>query len=514
MSRSRNVSITAASLGVVMTIVPWSAPPAETTERSFDPEDYAVEAQERIEANLERFSVPGAAIAVVLEGEVVWAAGVGVADTSTERPVQPDTLFQAGSLSKSVLAWTVLHLAYEGTIDLDAPVEPQLDGWSLPQTPYDTDGVTPRRLLEHRSGLPFSIDATPRSPASFRTGAVDRDAFTLVQEPGAGFIYSNPGYALLALLVEDATGDDLATAAEERIPQPLGMLDSTFALDVADQRRAATGHTLDGDTVEPTWPSPLGASGLHTTALDLATLVAATHDGARPAGHGVLPAAQVDELLQPRASTAGFPHRLMTDATAYGHFVDDLDGVDLALNAGEEQGWVSGFATAPTAGHGVVILTNSRNGYPLLVEELRAWSQATGLGTPRLVRVYGSLRTGAWIAIGLLATTSVILVAVAMRRRRQATTSVARGSAPWRSRLVAGGSAVVLLTGWWVVVAPVVRPFLPDLMTWIHLTVTTTAALLLVHLARSVTRHRAGPARPTGGSEATAATEPGSPASR
>ena len=79
--------------------------------------------------------------------------------------------------------------------------------------------------------------------------------------------------------------------------------------------------------------------------------------------------------------TDGLSHRLMTDATAHGHFVDDLDGVQLVLNAGEEEGWVGGFARAPAEGQGIVLLTNSRNGYPLLIEEPRAWSEATGLGT-------------------------------------------------------------------------------------------------------------------------------------
>ena len=488
---SQMVRITAVLLGAVIASGLWSVPSGVAAERSSELDGYIgyiVAAEERIADNLDRFSVPGAAVALAVDGEVVWAAGVGVADVATGREVRPDTLFQAGSLTKSVMAWTVLHLATEGAVDLDEPVEAQIDGWSLPDTPHDTDGVTPRRLLEHRSGLPFSIDATPGSPARFRTGEVDPEAFTLVQEPGAGFIYSNPGYALLALLVEDATGDDLATVVGERVLQPLGMPDSTFALDVGDQRRAATGYTTDGDTVEATWPGPLGASGLHTTALDLASLVAATHHGAEPAGRGVLSAAQVGELLQPRAPTDGLPHRLMTDATAYGHFVDDLDGAPLVLNAGEEEGWVGGFATAPADGHGIVLLTNSRNGYPLLIEELRAWSEVTGLGTPRFVGVYDGLRVGAWSAIALLAASSAMLLVVHARRWRQATPSPVLSTWWWRSPLVAAGSAVLLLAGWWGLVAPVVRPFLPDLLRWLSLTVTATAALLMLRAAWFVAR--------------------------
>lgn len=155
-------SVAAVLAPTVVAGVPFSAGPAEATVRSIDLDASAVvETRERVVANLERFSVPGAALALVVDGEVAWAEGFGLADTASGGSVQPDTRFQAGSLSKSVLAWTVLQLAAEGTIDLDVPVETQIiDGWSLPETPYDTAGVTSRRLLAHTSGLPFAIDGT------------------------------------------------------------------------------------------------------------------------------------------------------------------------------------------------------------------------------------------------------------------------------------------------------------------------------------------------------------------
>ena len=475
--RSRSVAVAAAAAGALLLAISTTA-----SQVSASGSDQQVrEVRQRVEGNLARFSVPGAAVALVVDGEVAWTEGFGEADEATGRPVTPDTIFQAGSISKSVTAWAVLHLAAEGAIDLDAPVEAQVEGWSLPDSPYDTAGVTPRRLLAHTSGLPFAIGATPRSPARFRSGEVGREAFTLVQEPGSGFIYSNPGYALLALLVEDATGDDFASVLAERVLEPLGMEDSTFELDGSGVARSATGYTADGEPVAPTWPSPLGASGLHTTAVDLARFVAAAHDGDLAAGRGVLSPDEVRQLHQPRIETAGLPHRLMTDAAAYGHFVEGFQDADLIMNAGEDEGWISGFATVPATGQGMVVLTNGRNGYPLIIEELQAWSQANELGRPRLVGVYTGLRTGARVAIALLMAASAGLVVTLARRLRpwETLASFRRRSSRVR-RLAVLGAGALLLTVWWVLLREVLGVFLPTTTSWLGLAVTVTGALMIL----------------------------------
>lgn len=140
---------------------------------------------QRVAANLARSSVSGAALALVVDGEVVWAEGFGTADVETGRRVHADTIFPAGSRSKPVTAWAAMSLASDGLIDLDAPVQTQIGGWSLPDPPFDADGVTPRRLLAHACGWTISriaalaailddleerSSATPTtSPASYRT---------------------------------------------------------------------------------------------------------------------------------------------------------------------------------------------------------------------------------------------------------------------------------------------------------------------------------------------------------
>jgi CubicO group peptidase (beta-lactamase class C family) len=98
-------------------------------------------------------TTPGLAVALVQHGQVVWAAGYGLADPATGQPVTATTCFQAASLSKPVTAWGVLRLVESGRIGLDEPVIGHLGRWRPPPSLVDADGITVRRLLSHTAGL-------------------------------------------------------------------------------------------------------------------------------------------------------------------------------------------------------------------------------------------------------------------------------------------------------------------------------------------------------------------------
>ena len=121
--------------------------------------------------------VPGAAVALVRDGQLAWAGGYGQADPARQVPVTADTVFQVGSISKPVTAWGVLRLVDKGLLDLDAPVETYLTRWHLPTSNYDADGVTIRRLLTHSAGLsqhgyPGLSPTQPLPPLEFSLSGV------------------------------------------------------------------------------------------------------------------------------------------------------------------------------------------------------------------------------------------------------------------------------------------------------------------------------------------------------
>ncbi len=117
-------------------------------------ETFTTHSDERVPALMDRYAIPGASIALIREGEIVWIGAYGYADLNAPRPVTPETRFRVQSLTKSVTAWGVLHLVEQGVISLDDPVTQHVTTWEFPETAYDWDDVTIRRLLSHSAGLP------------------------------------------------------------------------------------------------------------------------------------------------------------------------------------------------------------------------------------------------------------------------------------------------------------------------------------------------------------------------
>lgn len=162
---------------------------------------------------LETFGMHGA-ILVEMDGEVVLAKGYGVADHATGRPLTRGTSFHLGSLGKQFTAACILKLESMGRLAVEDPVERYLDG-----VPDDKRGITIHQLLTHTSGLPYMPgDGSPLDlPLEF--------------EPGERWAYSNPGYSVLARIVERVGGAPLADLAATLLFEPAGMSHTTYVGD-------------------------------------------------------------------------------------------------------------------------------------------------------------------------------------------------------------------------------------------------------------------------------------------
>lgn len=151
---------------------------------------------------------PGLAVAVIRQGEVVFARRYGLADVQRQIPISTSTVFNVGSVSKQFTGLAVAMLVNEGKLSLDADVRTQ-----IPQMQPELPGIRVRQLLQHTSGLRDFIgalrlaDVDPRDPISFNQmlNLVTRQKgvnFT----PGTQYSYSNANYALLAEIVERVAG--------------------------------------------------------------------------------------------------------------------------------------------------------------------------------------------------------------------------------------------------------------------------------------------------------------------
>ena len=326
------------------------------------------------------------AVARLESGIPVLLRGLGVMDDRTMRPVTPDTLFQAASISKPVTAWGVMHLVEEGRVDLDGDVQRYLTRWRLPPSEFDVEQVTVRRLLSHTAGISvpsYRGSSTGRAASDLETtlsGGVGSPVVRLIQPPGSAFSYSGGGYGLLQLLVEEVSGEPFAQFMRTTVFEPLEMMDSSFEEPPAPAE-VATPHDWAGNPIALLHYPVAAAAGLLSTAADLARFVAAgfSDPDNAPAGRSVLSPESVGLLLAPQRETG--------DEWTLGYATRMLgNGVRIHFHTGANTGFTAAIAAAPELGEGLVVLTNSDRGSEIMWDLFEVWEAKTaGLGLGDLI---------------------------------------------------------------------------------------------------------------------------------
>ncbi|HOT60532.1 MAG TPA: serine hydrolase domain-containing protein [Spirochaetales bacterium] len=239
-------------------------------------DEFKAHMDERIPALMKLYGIPGCNIALVKDNEVVWTEGYGYADVSNRRALTVDTPMSVQSITKSVTAWGVMRLWEKGLIDVDAPVSQYLKSWQFPLTDYRIEKITVRQLLSHTAGMPLGDFTNIYSPGEAMPS--NRDVMSgeavLMREPRTGFSYSNTGYNLLEILIEDVTGQSFSDYIRREVLLPLGMESAVFDIDKAVTPYPPTGYNLKGEPV-PVYLYPSKASGgLFATAHDIARFAA------------------------------------------------------------------------------------------------------------------------------------------------------------------------------------------------------------------------------------------------
>jgi CubicO group peptidase (beta-lactamase class C family) len=176
-----------------------------------------------VRGQLAAWEVPGCAVAAVLDGEVVLAAGWGHRDQAAETPVTRDTLFAIGSVTKAFTVAAVGALVDEGLLEWERPLQDYLPGLRL-HDPVVTGRVTITDLLAHRSGLPRHDLTWLGHPDLSRADLVRRLRFLpLSRDLRQRFQYCNLGYLVAGYLVEELSGLPWEQYVQSRLLTPLGM---------------------------------------------------------------------------------------------------------------------------------------------------------------------------------------------------------------------------------------------------------------------------------------------------
>ena len=232
-----------------------------------------------VQAEMQQQRIPGLALAVMRDGQIVKAQGYGLSNIELNVPVSPQTVFQSGSVGKQFTAAGIMMLVEEGIVGLDDKISKYFLG-----APESWNKITVRHLLTHTSGLK---DYTHKN-IDFRRDYTEEELLKVLQTlpfdfaPGDKYRYSNSGYMLLGILIHRVTGKFYGDFLQQRIFGPLGMT-TTRIISEEDiiPNRAAGYRLVKGVIKNQEWVSPTlnttADGSLYFTVLDLAKWDAALY---------------------------------------------------------------------------------------------------------------------------------------------------------------------------------------------------------------------------------------------
>ncbi|MGI6513968.1 MAG: serine hydrolase domain-containing protein [Syntrophomonadales bacterium] len=252
-----------------------------------------------------------------------------------------------------------------------------------------------------------------------------------IREAGAGFAYSNVGYNILEILIEDVTGQSFSEYLRSEVFLPLGMESATFEIDSAAMPYPPTGYNLSGKPV-PVYLYPSKASGgLFATANDIARFAAA---GLKE--NPVLNPESVEQMYQPESYKIGI-YGLVFEAYGLGHYIEKLpNGLSSVSHGGQGNGIMTHFQSVPETGDAIVILTNSQRSWPLIAYVLSDWAQWRAFPSVGMGKIIWG-HYGLCAVIGMLISASLLMILrliVGFHRQKRAVFRVLRA-----------GTAVILL---------------------------------------------------------------------
>lgn len=233
------------------------------------------------QSRVEQLGVTGGAIGIVLEGEIVYLRGFGVRDIVSKRPVDVDTPFRIGSVSKTFTALAIMRLRDAGKLSLDEPAAGYLPLLAaLPLPTKDSPPITIRHLLTMTSGLPYD-DLWGAVTFGYDDTELERfiaRGVSFAGAPGERYRYSNLGYALLGQIVERVSGLSFEEFLTREVFAPLGMRSTGYVTGDVPRADMAVGYYRDADQLvaEPVESDQVfaAAGGVLTTISDLARYAA------------------------------------------------------------------------------------------------------------------------------------------------------------------------------------------------------------------------------------------------
>ena len=302
-----------------------------------------------LKTEMERHRIPGVAVEIIRDGNAVKTAGYGLANLELRVAVEPDSVFEIGSVTKQFTAAAILLLAQDGKLSVDDKISKHLKG-----IPASWTNVTIRHLLTHTSGIK---NYTGLDGFELRRHLTQQQFIEAIGKqpldfpPGDSWKYCNSGFNLLGYIIENVSGKNYWDYMSERIFQPLGMLATTNRLpSVVIPHRASgyeqTNHVYINRDYDLT--DVFSAGAIVSTAGDLARWNAALD------GDQLLTASTKEQMWTPVKLNNGTIHPY-----GFGWFLDAVEGHRNIGHSGSTSGFSASIQRFPEDKLAVIVLTNT-----------------------------------------------------------------------------------------------------------------------------------------------------------
>lgn len=312
-------------------------------------------------------NVPGAALLIIKDGKPLLKKCYGMADVERQIPVTEQTNFRLASVTKQFTAMCIMMLVERGKLSYDQPLTE-----IFPNFPCYGKTITIRHLLNHTSGL---FDYESLIPDTATSQVLDKDVLQMMMSqdstyflPGSQYRYSNSGYAVLAMIVEQVSGQRFAQFLKENIFEPLGMnMTVAYQLGVSEVSHRAYGYANENRQLVPKDQSltsaVLGDGGIYSSIEDLFKWDQALYN---------------QRLVRTETLQQAFTPGVLKDGTkldyGFGWRIDSYRGVKRQHHTGQSCGFATIIQRYPEKNFSIIILTNRNE--PMLnqtADQLADW---------------------------------------------------------------------------------------------------------------------------------------------
>ncbi|AXT39908.1 class A beta-lactamase-related serine hydrolase [Alteromonas sp. BL110] len=313
---------------------------------------------DRLFTQFDDINKPGASVAVLQDGEIIFSKGYGSANLEYDIPVTPETMFHVASVSKQFTVFAILLLAEEGKLNFDDDIRQY-----IPEVPDFGHTITLRHLASHTSGMRdqwnllrmagWRLDDVITTEHVLKIVARQKE---LNFEPGEEFLYSNTGFTLLAEVVARVSGKSFAQFTQERLFTPLNMSNSLFYDDhqkIVSNRAYSYERNGNGYKKSVLNYSNVGATSLFTTAEDLLKWSANFSE----------PTVGSPAIVK-QMNTLASLNNGETFGGAYGQFISHYKGTKYIQHSGGDAGFRSYLARFPKQNLAIAILNNGADARP------------------------------------------------------------------------------------------------------------------------------------------------------